>query len=96
MTTAATPENAPGPVLLPTPEVVQAQQLLARQQLAVAMERARAAASGVAHAPALADERDLPGPGSRWPTSATGPPQRLFMRVVPSCHDPAKRSPADG
>ncbi len=36
MTTPATPENAPGPVLLPTPEVVQAQQLLARQQLAVA------------------------------------------------------------
>ena len=35
MTTPATPENAPGPVLLPTPEVVQAQQLLARQQLAV-------------------------------------------------------------
>ncbi|XFC40626.1 hypothetical protein ACEF39_003676 [Stenotrophomonas indicatrix] len=45
MTTPATPENAPGPVLLPTPEVVQAQQLLARQQLAVAMDRARIAAS---------------------------------------------------
>ena len=45
MTTPVTPENAPGPVLLPTPEVVQAQQLLARQQLAVAMDRARAAAN---------------------------------------------------
>lgn len=44
MTTPATPQNAPGPVLLPTPEVVQAQQLLARQQLAVAMDRAREAA----------------------------------------------------
>lgn len=43
MSTPVTPENAPGPVLLPTPEVVQAQQLLARQQLAVAMERARTA-----------------------------------------------------
>ncbi|WMJ70600.1 hypothetical protein [Stenotrophomonas sp. 24(2023)] len=45
MTTPVTPENAPGPVLLPTPEVVQAQQLLATQQLAVAMRRARAAAT---------------------------------------------------
>lgn len=52
MTTPATPENAPGPVLLPTPEVVQAQQLLARQQLAVAMDRARIAASREA-APAV-------------------------------------------
>ncbi len=46
MTTAATPENAPGPVLLPTPEVVQAQQLLARQQLAVAMDRAHGRHAG--------------------------------------------------
>ncbi len=34
-------ETTPGPVLLPTPEVQQAQQLLARQQMAVAMDRAR-------------------------------------------------------
>ncbi|HDS0949171.1 TPA: hypothetical protein QDZ34_000642 [Stenotrophomonas maltophilia] len=51
MTTPVTPENAPGPVLLPTPEVVQAQQLLARQQLAVAMDRARTAATRDAAAP---------------------------------------------
>jgi hypothetical protein len=51
MTTPATPENAPGPVLLPTPEVVQAQQLLARQQLAVAMDRARTAATQTRHRP---------------------------------------------
>ncbi|MDV3469390.1 hypothetical protein RZA67_11725 [Stenotrophomonas sp. C3(2023)] len=37
-------EMSPGPVLLPTPEVVQAQQLLAQQQLAVAIGRARAEA----------------------------------------------------
>ncbi len=37
-------EMSPGPVLLPTPEVVQAQQLLAQQQLAIAIGRARAEA----------------------------------------------------
>ncbi|HIE5740836.1 TPA: hypothetical protein ACXNQT_000544 [Stenotrophomonas maltophilia] len=57
MTTPATPEHAPGPVLLPTPEVVQAQQLLARQQLAVAMDRARTAATQSA-APAAALESE--------------------------------------
>lgn len=57
MTTPATTENAPGPVLLPTPEVVQAQQLLARQQLAVAMDRARTAATQSA-APAAALESE--------------------------------------
>ncbi len=56
MTTPATPENAPGPVLLPTPGVVQAQQLLARQQLAVAMDRARTAATQNAAAAALESE----------------------------------------
>jgi len=45
MSKSASLENTPGPVLLPTPEVQQAQQLLARQQLAVAMDRARRAAS---------------------------------------------------
>ncbi|KKD56902.1 hypothetical protein VM57_17330 [Stenotrophomonas maltophilia] len=67
MTTPATPENAPGPVLLPTPEVVQAQQLLARQQLAVAMDRARTAATQSA-APAAALEASNPQHRrSRWP-----------------------------
>lgn len=56
MTTPATPENAPGPVLLPTPEVVQAHQLLARQQLAVAMDRARTAALQDAAGVVLQDE----------------------------------------
>jgi len=41
MSKSASPQDTPGPVLLPTPEVQQAQQLLARQQIAVAMERAR-------------------------------------------------------
>jgi len=41
MSKSASLENTPGPVVLPTPEVQQAQQLLARQQLLVAMERAR-------------------------------------------------------
>ncbi|GAB3064340.1 hypothetical protein [Stenotrophomonas tumulicola] len=45
MSKPASLETTPGPVLLPTPEVQQAQQLLARQQLAVAMDRARRAAS---------------------------------------------------
>ena len=44
MSKPASLETTPGPVLLPTPEVQQAQQLLARQQLAVAMDRARHAA----------------------------------------------------
>ncbi len=46
MSKSASLENTPGPVVLPTPEVQQAQQLLARQQLLVAMDRARHAASG--------------------------------------------------
>ncbi len=41
-------ETAPGPVLLPTPEVQQAQQLLARQQMAVAMDQARSRATAAA------------------------------------------------
>lgn len=41
MSKSASLENIPGPVVLPTQEVQQAQQLLARQQLLVAMERAR-------------------------------------------------------
>ncbi len=45
MSKSASLENTPGPVVLPTPEVQQAQQLLARQQLLVAMDRARHAAS---------------------------------------------------
>lgn len=70
MTTPATPENAPGPVLLPTPEVVQAQQLLARQQLAVAMDRARTAATQSA-APAAALESSNPQHRrSRWPVAS--------------------------
>ncbi|WP_198551471.1 MULTISPECIES: hypothetical protein [unclassified Stenotrophomonas] len=44
MSKSASVETTPGPVLLPTPEVQQAQHLLARQQIAVAMERARRAA----------------------------------------------------
>lgn len=44
MSKLASLETTPGPVLLPTPEVVQAQQLLAQQQLIVAMGRARAEA----------------------------------------------------
>ncbi|MBD8635446.1 hypothetical protein ICJ04_15590 [Stenotrophomonas sp. 169] len=44
MSKSATVETTPGPVLLSTPEVQQAQHLLARQQIAVAMERARHAA----------------------------------------------------
>ena len=44
MSKSATVETTPGPVLLSTPEVQQAQHLLARQQIAVAMERARRAA----------------------------------------------------
>ncbi|EED39333.1 hypothetical protein SSKA14_2350 [Stenotrophomonas sp. SKA14] len=43
-------------MLLPTPEVVQAQQLLARQQLAVAMDRARTAATRDAAPAALESE----------------------------------------
>ena len=41
MSKSATLETTPGPVLLSTPEVQQAQHLLAQQQIAVAMERAR-------------------------------------------------------
>jgi len=44
MSTSAVMEMTPGPLLLPTPEVVQAQQLLAQQQLIVAMSRAQAEA----------------------------------------------------
>lgn len=44
MSKSASLETTPGPVLLSTPEVQQAQHLLARQQIAVAMERARRAA----------------------------------------------------
>lgn len=44
MSKSAALETAPGPLLLPTAEVVQAQQLLAQQQLIVAMGRAQAEA----------------------------------------------------
>lgn len=51
MSKSASLETTPGPVLLPTPEVQQAQQLLARQQLAVAMDRARRAANAETERP---------------------------------------------
>ena len=43
MSKLASPQNVPGPVVLSTPEVQQAQHLLAHQQLVVAMQRARQA-----------------------------------------------------
>jgi len=43
MSKLASPQNVPGPVVLSTPEVQQAQHLLAHQQMLVAMQRARQA-----------------------------------------------------
>lgn len=51
MSMLASPQNVPGPVVLSTPEVQQAQHLLAHQQILVAMARARQAAAAEAPRP---------------------------------------------